>query len=241
MSRARAAFLADETAWYRPVLSAHGHQEPGRQAICAEEQAEAQAGAAATCASGADHHPIGPRVGGVGEAHPRQPGAYRDRVYATDPTSQRGRDADTWAAGHLAGLAVGEAIFQYYDQLSKNELFEFKQIRAITETTLQTRNRDTLSILEANPGLLDAVPRLSDLRTHLVVWLNKYDGLFVSTPEMCVLYVGVEDGVPFPRGIERSIQEWLDLSQAPPATGPKPSASRPEAGRSDPAADHRSD
>ena len=74
------------------------------------------------------------------------------------------------------------------------------------------------------------MPRLSDLRTHLVVWLNKYDGLFVSTPEMCVLYVGVEDGVPFPRGIERSIQEWLDSSQAPPATGPKPSASRPKPG-----------
>jgi hypothetical protein len=111
--------------------------------------------------------------------------------------------------GVSPGLEWEKLFFQYYDQLTKSELFEFRQIRAITETTLQTRNRDTLSILEENPALLDAVPRLSDLRTHLVVWLNKYDGVFVNTPEMCVVYVGVEDGVPFPFGIEQSIRDWL--------------------------------
>ena len=39
-------------------------------------------------------------------------------------------------------------FFQYYDQLTKSELFEFRQIRAITETTIQTQNRDTWRILE---------------------------------------------------------------------------------------------
>ena len=114
MSQARAALFADETAWYRPVLYLRTDaKNPDGKLFARKSKPKpkpTQAGAAATCASGADHHPIGQRAGGVGEAHPRQPGAYRDRVYATDPASQRAGDADTRPAGHLAGLAVGEAV-----------------------------------------------------------------------------------------------------------------------------------
>ena len=38
-------------------------------------------------------------------------------------------------------------FFQYYDQFTSIELFEFRQIRVITETTLQTRNRETKKLL----------------------------------------------------------------------------------------------
>ena len=42
MGQARAALFADETAWYRPVLYLRTDaKQPGRQAVCAEEQAEA--------------------------------------------------------------------------------------------------------------------------------------------------------------------------------------------------------
>jgi hypothetical protein len=45
---------------------------------------------------------------------------------------------------------------------------------------------------------------------HLAFWINKYDHLFVHTPGMCVLYVGVEDRTPFPSGVEASIAAWLE-------------------------------
>ena len=122
-------------------------------------------------------------------------------------------------------LSIGEwqrqwedIFFGYYPQLTESELFRFKKIRTITKTTIQTKNRETRKILEENPALIDAIPRLKDLRIHLTVWLDKYDGLFDSTPEMCVLYVGRPDGVPFPRGVERSIRDWLE----PPAPLPAP-------------------
>ena len=129
-----------------------------------------------------------------------------------------------------------EAFFyEYYNQLTSSEMFEFRQIRAITETTLQTRNRETKKILEDNSALIDAIPDLNALRIHLEVWINKYDGLFVNTPEMCVLYVGAVDGVPFPRGIEQAIQARLAAQRAPmPASPPvslwKPNPARPKFG-----------
>ncbi len=101
-------------------------------------------------------------------------------------------------------------FFRFYDQMDNEERFEFDQIRAVTEGTLHDRNRDTLQILNNNPALLDAVPALADLRQHLVFWLNKYDRVFVNTEKMCLLYTGVEDGVPFPPGIGHQIRTWLE-------------------------------
>ena len=100
-------------------------------------------------------------------------------------------------------------FFHYYDRMNTTERFDFEQIRAVTEGTLHDRNRETLQILNDNPALLDAVPALTDLRQHLVFWLNKFDKIFTKTKAMCLLYTGVEDGVPFPFGIDQLIRTWL--------------------------------
>jgi len=104
-------------------------------------------------------------------------------------------------------------FFHYYDRMNVIERFDFKQIRAITEGTLHNRNRNTLQILNDNPALLDAGPALTDLRQHLVFWLNKFDKIFTKTEAMCLLYAGVEDGVPFPFGIEQQIRAWLEQKE----------------------------
>lgn len=67
-----------------------------------------------------------------------------------------------------------------------------------------------LEIIESTPLILDEIPALEALRQHLVFWLNKYDRVFTKREEMCLVYTGVEDGVPFPAGVENNIQEWLD-------------------------------
>jgi hypothetical protein len=100
-------------------------------------------------------------------------------------------------------------FFRYYGLMDEEERFEFDQIRALTDGPLHDNNRSILDTIEANPGLLDELPILAALRLHLIIWLNKYDRVFTKSEKMSVLYVGVEDGVPFPRGVDQSVAEWL--------------------------------
>jgi len=118
-------------------------------------------------------------------------------------------------------LSYEKFFFRYYDRLDDEERFDFQQIRGVTQGTMQARNRDTLEILNATPALLDTLPALEALRKHLVIWVNKYDQVFTTTPQMCILYAGVEDGVPFPTGIEKQIAAWLNpLAPAPVQSEP---------------------
>ena len=103
-------------------------------------------------------------------------------------------------------------FFQHYEDMDKTECFEFKQIRAVTEGLLHDSNRAMLEIIEATPGIRDELPILSALRLHLALWLNKYDKVFAQSAKMCVLYVGVEDGVPFPIGVDPVVAEWLQTN-----------------------------
>jgi hypothetical protein len=100
-------------------------------------------------------------------------------------------------------------FFRYYGQLNGEEKFQFEQIRAMTEGPLHEGNQKILQIIEQHPEVLEEIPALTDLRQHLVFWLNKYEKVFSKKPEMCVLYTGVEDGVPFPEGIDKQVAKWI--------------------------------
>lgn len=100
-------------------------------------------------------------------------------------------------------------FFRYYGILNDEERFQFEQIRAITEGALYKGNQQILSILEEHPQVFGEIPRLADLQQHLVFWLNKYEKVFVKRPEMCLLYTGVEDGVPFPEDIGGKVKNWI--------------------------------
>lgn len=108
-----------------------------------------------------------------------------------------------------AQLEYEQFFFRYYEHMDEEERFEFDQIRALTEGLLNDNNRLILDIIETTPGIRDDLPILSPLRLHLLVWLNKYDKVFTKSEKMSVLYVGVEDGVPFPRGVDQVVTEWL--------------------------------
>jgi hypothetical protein len=100
-------------------------------------------------------------------------------------------------------------FLRHHAELDAVERFEFEQIRAITEGPLHEANRTMLDALEQQPSLLDTLPGMIALRQHLVFWLNKYERVFKTNPAMCLLYVGVEDGVPFPSGIDDAVETWL--------------------------------
>ena len=106
-------------------------------------------------------------------------------------------------------LSYEKFFFRYHPQLSEDERFEFDQIRAMTEGPLHTGNRNILQLIETHPEVLEVSPKIVAVRQHLVFWLNKYDKVFSQNRAMCLLYTGVEDGVPFPVGVDDFVETWL--------------------------------
>jgi len=97
----------------------------------------------------------------------------------------------------------------YFDQMNKEELFIFSQIRAITTGSLYKANQTIYNILENNPDIYEKIPKTQALAEHLKFWLNKYYAVFLQRKDMCLLYVGVEDGVPYPNHVDQLIKDWL--------------------------------
>jgi DNA-binding winged helix-turn-helix (wHTH) protein/succinate dehydrogenase flavin-adding protein (antitoxin of CptAB toxin-antitoxin module) len=98
----------------------------------------------------------------------------------------------------------------YFEQLNAQEHFVFKQIRAITDTGLYLNNQGILDELNAHPDIFDIIEKAQPLQQHLTFWLNKYHSVFKQRQDMCLLYVGVEDGLPYPSGVDQDVKKWLD-------------------------------
>ena len=111
-------------------------------------------------------------------------------------------------------LQFEKFFFRYFSSMNAEEKFEFDQIRALTEGPMYKGNLAIVEILGQNPDAFVALPRLADLQQHLVFWLNKYEKVFVRTPQMCVLYTGVEDAVPFPTGIDQELAGRIAQSES---------------------------
>ncbi len=97
----------------------------------------------------------------------------------------------------------------YFEQMNKEELFIFSQIRAITTGSLYKANQTIYDTLENNPIIYEKIPQTKALAEHLKFWLNKYHAIFLQRSDMCLLYVGVEDGVPYPSHVDQLIKDWL--------------------------------
>jgi hypothetical protein len=93
----------------------------------------------------------------------------------------------------------------------------FSTMRSFTGNVLREYNRRILKLIEDNPALEGHFRAVRPLRDHLLLWLAKYEGTFVNTPEMCLLYTGVEEGVPFPSELEPQL--WRFLADKPGASG----------------------
>lgn len=98
---------------------------------------------------------------------------------------------------------------EYYAQLNTQELFIFDQIRVISEGPIYKGNKNVLDILQKNPNLKDEFSSYQDLVNHLNFWINKYENVFLQREDMCLVYAGEEDGVPFPSDIDQEVANWL--------------------------------
>ncbi|MBK7869267.1 MAG: hypothetical protein IPJ74_00605 [Saprospiraceae bacterium] len=97
-----------------------------------------------------------------------------------------------------------------YDQMSKQEQRLHHAIRGYTKNVTRLYNEQALKILTAHPEIKDKVKRLKKLEQHLVIWKSKYESIFEQDDTVCLVYIGVEERVPFPKGIENDIREYLN-------------------------------
>ena len=110
-------------------------------------------------------------------------------------------------------LSWERRFFMYYDQMNDEELFVFAQIRAYTDGPMLKNNQRLLDLINNNNQILKEISGTASLRNHLTIWLNKYHKIFKSSKKMCLLYVGVEDGAPYPSEVDQKVIDWIEEHQ----------------------------
>ena len=106
-------------------------------------------------------------------------------------------------------LSWERRFFLYFDDFNQEEKFLFSQIRAYTEGPPYESNKKLLDLINQNLDVLTIIPMASELRNHLIIWLNKYHKIFKNSEKMCLLYVGVEDNAPYPSAVDEQVNIWL--------------------------------
>lgn len=102
-----------------------------------------------------------------------------------------------------------ELFSRYYDKMTSEERHFHASLRSYTSNIIALNNKQVLELIHAHDQIVNLIPSLKQLRQHLTLWVAKYEGLFQSSPHMALVYIGVEEGVPFPRGVEQDIRDFL--------------------------------
>jgi hypothetical protein len=102
-----------------------------------------------------------------------------------------------------------EFFSRYFECFEPYERKIFATIRSFTSSVLYENNKKVLRLIETNSVLERRIQGVTELKNHLIIWLAKYDDVFMSTPQMSLLYVGPDAGVPFPAQVEGNIWRYL--------------------------------
>ncbi|MEM9921952.1 MAG: hypothetical protein AAF990_27855 [Bacteroidota bacterium] len=116
--------------------------------------------------------------------------------------------------GKLEYDHIPELLSDYYDQMTPKEIRLHKVIRGYTGTIIKPNNDEALNLLQANPAFISKLDRLEYLEKHLIIWQSKYKTLFELDESIALIYVGNDEDMRFPVGIEDEIQEHLENLQA---------------------------
>ena len=123
-------------------------------------------------------------------------------------------------------LAVGDAGYEEtmscaYPSFTRKEKELHGIIRGMTVNALKPTNQKVLEWIQNDryfrgqqkgAGLIgNLTERLSDLQSHLLLWLAKYETWIPDKPEHALVYLGDEDqhGVGFPSGIDELVDQVL--------------------------------
>jgi len=139
---------------------------------------------------------------------------YQENLYLTFVAQAKRRnelvDMIETRIGEQRAMQFEKYFSYYFDKLNAEEKFVFEQIRGMTEIGLYQNNQNIINELNNNPQIITQIPGTKELQQHLEFWLNKYHSVFKQRQDMCLLYVGVEDGVPYPSEVNDHIKTWLE-------------------------------
>ena len=99
-----------------------------------------------------------------------------------------------------------------YEKMNSEERKMHNAIRGYTEKGTKKYNEEIYKLIEAYPKVKDKVPKLKKLQQHIRLWLIKYDATFVGDESVSLVYMNIQERVPFPKGIENDIKEYLELN-----------------------------
>ena len=103
-----------------------------------------------------------------------------------------------------------EFFDRFYPEMDERERRKHAIIRSYTKDVLREYNERALALVERFPELERDVHGVGPLQRHLVMWLAKYRAVFEQTESMCLVYVGVEENVPFPHGLEEVLRRYVE-------------------------------
>ncbi len=106
--------------------------------------------------------------------------------------------------------SVEELFLRYGTQLNDEERRLCDSSRQLTDE-ISRHNRGMLNHLGANPQYAAELPSSRQLSDHLEVWLKKFESDFVGNDGVCLVYVGVEEGQPFPVQIDAEVRSQVEL------------------------------
>jgi hypothetical protein len=110
-----------------------------------------------------------------------------------------------------AGRGFDDILREMHISMSAEEEEIFKNIRSIT-VDMREINVKVKRLLRANKDGFELLPALRGLYEHLSWWHAKYE-LLKDDPDMRLVYVGVRQQKPFPRGIEKLLAEEIERLQ----------------------------
>lgn len=95
-------------------------------------------------------------------------------------------------------------FLRHFASMDAEEKRLFHSIRGLTLALFQ-HNAKGMTLLNDLTDAMNALCSLGGLRTHLALWIAKYEHSFLASPEMCLVYLGPEEGAPFPSDVELEI------------------------------------
>lgn len=109
-----------------------------------------------------------------------------------------------------------ETLAEAYDRLDEEQRMLFDFIRGITEGPLFRRNHELLNHLRNNPQYFHELSEFRELQGHLELWFVKFESILKKRPDYCLVYVGVKEKKPFPKGIDKKVDNAIEQMKEVP-------------------------
>jgi len=107
-----------------------------------------------------------------------------------------------------ARRGLDDAIRDVSDDIPVDRYWLRRRLRNETDNMREVHGA-LLRLMSRNRDLLSLVPNLQQLYDHLSMWVAKYER-FRNDDSMCLIFVGVEQHMMFPREVEADIVKAVD-------------------------------